>query len=82
MKTSKNQGEECRNMAGPKIKETREKKGMTQIDLVKDLKRYGVEITACTLSKVETMKRSITDIELVAFTKALDTPIESLIDLD
>ncbi len=81
MKTQKLQGEDARNLAGPKIKEVRDKNGMTQIDLVKKLRKYGVDITACTLSKIETMKRSITDIELVAFMRALNISIDALIDL-
>lgn len=81
MKTQKIKGEEGRNLAGPRIKEVRDKTGMTQNTLVEKLKKYGVDITACTLSKIETTKRSITDIELVAFVRALDISIETLIDL-
>ncbi len=80
MKTQKIRSEDGRNLAGPRIKEIRDKIGMTQSTLVKKLRKYGVDITACTLSKIETTKRSITDIELVAFVRALEVSIDTLID--
>ncbi len=81
MKTQKVKAEDGRNLAGPRIKEVRDRTGMTQNTLVERLKKYGVDITACTLSKIETTKRSITDIELVAFMRALDISIDALIDM-
>ena len=81
MKTQKVKAEDGRNLAGPRIKEVRDRTGMTQNTLVERLKKYGVDITACTLSKIETTKRSITDIDLVAFMRALDISIDALIDM-
>ncbi len=79
MKTQRTQSEEGRNLSGPKIREIREKSGMTQPDLVEILKEQNVCITACTLSKMENTKRSITDIELAAFARALNVSVETLI---
>ncbi len=82
MKAQNNQADGCRNLAGPKIKEIRDKNNMTQRELVVKLEKRGVYLTACTLSKIETQKRSITDVELSAFSKALEVGIDELIDAD
>lgn len=82
MKAQGNQTDGCRNLAGPKIKEIRDKTNMTQRELVSKLEERGVYITPCTLSKIETQKRSITDIELSAFSRALEVGIDELIDVN
>ena len=79
MKEQNKQGEDGRNLSGPKIKEIRESLGMTQRQLVEKLKKLDVSINACTLSKMETTKRGITDIELVAFSEALEVSVDVLV---
>ncbi len=72
---------EVRNWAGPNIKEIRGEKKITQRELVKRLKELGIDMTPCTLSKMETQQRGINDIELAALSRALEVPIERLIGL-
>lgn len=81
MKIQNMQSEESRNLSGVNIRKIREDSGMTQNDLVSKLKKNGMEITACTLCKMETGKRSITDIELVIIAKTLSVSVESLIQI-
>lgn len=82
MKDQKMLNEEIRNLSGPKIKWVRSKKKITQRELVERLTEQGVNITPCTLSKMETQQRGITDIELVALSRALEVSVDVLIDTD
>ncbi len=82
MKEQKILTEEVHNLSGPKIKEVRRQKGITQKELVDLLGDLGIRITPCTLSKMENQQRGITDIELAAISRSLNVPVEALIESD
>lgn len=79
MKKEISQSEEIRNLAGPKIREIRERKKLTQKLIIEELKKQGVDINASTLSKMENMRRSISDFELVAIARVLKVSVVELI---
>lgn len=81
MKDRKMSKGEVRNWAGPNVKEIRVEKKITQRELVEKLKELGLDVNACTLSKMENQQRGINDIELAALSRALEVPIERLIGL-
>lgn len=70
-----------KNLVGKNITAIREKQGISQKELLKRLIiNGGVDsIGASALSKVEGQQRLVTDMELVAISKALDVKIEDLL---
>lgn len=65
------------NLAGAQIRSLRIKATLTQKDLAAKIEIQGVLMARSTLAKIENRTRQITDIELVAFAKALKvTPNE------
>jgi transcriptional regulator with XRE-family HTH domain len=62
-----------RNIVGGRVRKARKaaKPPITQIDLIARLELLGVMIDQSTLSKIEHEQRPVTDIEVVALTKAL-----------
>lgn len=53
------------NMVGPRIKQLRLEKGMTQKTLAERLETLAVYVCRGSISRIEEQKRTITDIELV-----------------
>lgn len=60
---------------GKKLKYIREEAGMSQSDVVAELKEEGIHMSRETLSKVENYSRLISAIELNAICKVLNTDI-------
>lgn len=53
---------------------------ITQLELVARLQTLGVVLDQSGLSKIENGQRPVTDIEVVAFSKALSAPIGTLFE--
>lgn len=79
IRMEKKNNDELKNLAGENIRLIRTEKGVTQQVLSEKMTKYDVFIKPSTLSKIETGKRSITDIELAAFAAALSVEISELI---
>ena len=73
---------EKRNIVGARVCQARKatKPPITQIDLVARLQLLGVMIDQSTLSKIESEQRPVTDIEVVAFAKALKVSVAWLLE--
>ena len=67
------------DVIGERIKETRERKNLNQIELCESLKKYGVNISRETLSKIENGSRSLSAIELKALCETLSISSEDLL---
>lgn len=59
------------NVIGPRIRQIREEKNVSQIDLARKLQRAGWDIAPEVLNRCEMGSRSITDIEMFLIAKAL-----------
>lgn len=62
-----------KNVAGKRIKEARlrAKPKITQVDLSARLEFYGVILTDSAIGKIENGVSAVTDVQLVAFARAL-----------
>lgn len=71
-----------KNLIGGRVKEARHKKNpkITQTDLLARLAIQGVYMESTSISKIETYRRPVTDIELVALSEALNVSILWLLD--
>jgi HTH-type transcriptional regulator, cell division transcriptional repressor len=71
-----------KNLIGHKVREARYKRNpkITQVDLLARLAIRGVNMESTSISKIETYKRPVTDIELVALSDALNVSILWLLD--
>ncbi len=70
------------NIIGPRVRTARLNNNMTQEELSIKLEILAVYITRSSISKLEQQKRIVTDVELLALSKALDVSIEWLLGLD
>lgn len=66
------------NMIGEQIKKYRTKIKMSQQDLSEALEDLGVYTCRCSISRIESGKRAITDIEVDAFSKVLKVSLDQL----
>jgi len=66
-----------KNLIGSRVREARHKRTpiITQIDLLARLAIRGVILDSTSISKIESHKRPVTDIELVALADALNVNI-------
>ena len=71
-----------RNVIGPEIKRLRlaAQPDISQEDLCGRLAKFGVVLTRPQIAKIEGGRRPVFDYEVVAFAKALKTPISRLFD--
>lgn len=67
------------NISGDNIKKVRKNMHYSQDDVAAKLQLEGLSVTASTISKIESKDRSVTDKELLAFSKVLDTSAQDLI---
>lgn len=67
-----------KNITGLKIRALRSKLGISQKQLAEQLNADGLDITACTLCKIESGIRGITDIELWHIAGVLKVSINEL----
>ena len=63
------------NMVGPRIKQLRLEKGMTQKTLAERLETLAVYVCRDSISRIERQKRTITDIELAGLGEVLQVDI-------
>ena len=66
-------------MVGPRLRQLREKAGLTQAEMAARLQREGWDIGRETLAKVEAQFRCVTDRELVRFADALEVEPSELL---
>ncbi|TJX12998.1 XRE family transcriptional regulator [Tissierella creatinini] len=66
-----------KNLIGPRVKEARLKQNpkITQVDLLARLEVRGIELEKTAISKIESRRRPVTDIELVAISDSLGVSI-------
>lgn len=70
------------NMVGPRIKQLRLEKGMTQKTLAERLETLAVYVCRGSISRIEEQKRTITDIELIGIAEVLQVDISELFKKD
>jgi len=70
-----------KNVVGPKIREARlaEKPPATQQDISARLDVLGITLSASSIGKIENGTRPVTDLQIIAFAKALKVTPEWLI---
>lgn len=63
------------NASGPKIRELREKAGLSQEQLAVRLQLAGLGLNQKAVSRIETGDRVVPDFELIFFSEVLNVPI-------
>ena len=71
---------ERKNIVGNNVRKYRQLKKMSQAELSAKLELMAIYICRGSVSRIEDMSRTVTDIELYGLSKVLDVPIEKLID--
>ena len=76
------EGMDKRNIIGPRVREARRiaRPRLTQIDLAARLQLLGLSIDQAGVSKIETGRRPVSDIEVAALAKALKVPVSWLFE--
>lgn len=69
-----------RNLIGKRLKTLRKRAGLSQRGLADRLQLSGVDIDKNVITRIETNKRYVTDIELKQIAKCLNVSYEYLID--
>lgn len=69
------------NIIGDSVKRLRKQKKMSQQELSNKLELLGVYVCRGSISRIEDKSRTVTDIELFAISKILDTPVTELFDI-
>ncbi|MGB8454804.1 MAG: helix-turn-helix transcriptional regulator [Anaerocolumna sp.] len=66
-----------KNLIGDRVREARHRRNpkITQLDLLARLAVRGVYMESTSISKIESYKRPVTDIELVAIAEALNVSV-------
>ncbi len=75
---------EQRNLIGKRLRQARlaEKPKASQADISARLAVQGITLSANSIGKIEMGTRPVTDIQLIAFSKALKVPVTWLLGLD
>ena len=68
------------NIIGEKVKKYRKQRKMSQQDLSNKLELMGVYVCRGSISRIEDMSRTVTDIELYALSFVLGVPVNELFD--
>ncbi len=68
------------NMIGENVENRRKELKMSQQQLSDKLELYGVYVCRGSVSRIEDYSRTVTDIELYAISKVLQTDVDSLLD--
>ena len=66
------------NVVGPKVREIRESKEMTQEDLAAKCNLFKWDISRSTLAKIESQVRRVTDEEVTLLAKVLKVEVNVL----
>lgn len=69
-----------KNVIGQRIREARKTAGFTQMKLAAELQLMEINIDRSAIAKIETDRRPITDIEIIAIARILKVPIEWLFE--
>lgn len=70
------------NIIGAQIKKARRKINLSQQELSDALAEIGVSTCRCSVSRIESGKRAVTDIEIDALTKILNVSLNYLFSRD
>ena len=66
----------AKNLVGKKVKELRKARGMSQQELSNKLETFAVYICRGSVSRIEDLSRTVTDIELYGLSQVLNVSIE------
>jgi transcriptional regulator with XRE-family HTH domain len=69
-----------KNLIAERLIELRKEHNLSQRELAHQLQLNGYDMDKNVITRIETNKRYVTDIELQAFVKVLDTTYEYLVD--
>lgn len=69
-----------KNLIGSRLKELREKNRLSQRDLANTLQTIGMDMDKNVITRIETNKRYVTDIEIKALAEIFQVSYEYLID--
>lgn len=69
-----------KNLTGARLKELRAKAGLSQRDLAHRLQLIGMDMDKNVITRIETNKRYVTDIELRALAQIFEVSYQYLID--
>ena len=67
------------NVSGKNITVFRNKLGISQRELADKMQLVGIDIDKNAIQRIESGKRFVTDIEIIAFAKVFDIKIEELL---
>lgn len=67
-----------KNLIGPKVKELRKAKKITQKDMAAQLQVMGYEFNDLTILRIEQQTRFVSDFELLALAKYFNTELSNL----
>lgn len=65
-----------KNLVGKKVRKIRKEKNMSQQELSDKLETMAIYICRGSISRIEDMERTVTDIELFGLSQILNVPIE------
>lgn len=65
-----------KNLVGKKVRELRKEKNMSQQELSDKLETLAIYICRGSISRIEDMSRTVTDIELYGLSQILNVPVE------
>ena len=71
-----------KNICGIRIKEARQKSGLTQADLAAQMQVNGIIIEYDSISRIEKGTRFVPDYEIVVFAKVLKVDVLWLLNID
>lgn len=69
-----------KNLVGPRLKALRERDGLSQRDLAHRLQLIGMDMDKNVITRIETNKRYVTDLELRAIAAIFQVSYQYLID--
>lgn len=69
-----------KNLVGPRLRGLRERDGMSQRDLARRLQLVGMDMDKNVITRIETNKRYVTDLELRAIATIFNVSYQYLID--
>ncbi len=70
----------AQNLVGNKVKKYRIERNMSQQELSERLEMYAIYVCRGSISRIEGLRRTVTDYELKALATVLDVAIEDLFD--
>ncbi len=68
------------NLCGKNVFRFRTEMGISQRKLADRLQLIGLDVDKNAIQRIEAGKRFVTDIELLAFSKVFDKPLEALLE--